>query len=72
MKQIKTVIRLIGYAGEFDEEVNRLLFQGWTLTKRTTMSMPGVLTDAFSSGTEQALYAELERMTQEYPEEITV
>lgn len=72
MKQIKTVIRLIGYASEFDEEVNRLLSQGWTLTKRTTMSMPGVLTDAFSSCTEQALYAELERMQPEYPEEVTV
>lgn len=53
-------------------EVNRLLSQGWTLTKRTTMSMPVVLTDAFSSCTEQALYAELERIQPEYPEEVTL
>ena len=54
MKQIKTVIRQIGFVEEFDKELNDALLEGWKITRR----------DLFVShvnGKSTLLYAELEK-----------
>lgn len=53
MRQIKTVVRPVEQAAEFDCEVNKLLRRGWKLTRRETLNLPERL--------EPLLYAELER-----------
>lgn len=53
MRQIKTVIRPVERADEFDSEVNKLLRRGWRMKRRETLSLPMLQT--------QMLYAELER-----------
>ncbi len=72
MKQIKTVIYPIENAHKYDEEINRLLADGWILKKRTTTNVCGDISEAFNSTTVQALYAELERNVPPFPEEITL
>ena len=53
MRQIKTVIRPVERADEFDSEVNKLLRRGWRIKRRETLSLPMLQTPM--------LYAELER-----------
>ena len=53
MRQIKTVVRPVELAAEFDSEVNKLLRRGWRMKRRETLNLPEHL--------EPLLYAELER-----------
>ena len=43
MKQIKTVTSPIEGQKRFDDAVNALLFDGWRLTRREIINMPGTL-----------------------------
>lgn len=72
MKQIKTVVSPINRAHKHDEEINRLLADGWILKKRTVTNMHGEISEAFNSSIIQVLYAELEKNTPPFPEEITL
>lgn len=72
MKQIKTVVRPIEYAHEYDKEINSLLADGWILKKRMITNMSGEISEAFNSPIILSLYAELERNVPPYPEEITL
>ena len=60
MKQIKTVIKPINAAAEFDKEVSELLKAGWIMNRRATINIHGELSDSFNISTICALYAELE------------
>lgn len=71
MKQIKTVTSPYTRSEWFDNSINELLADGWILTKRDILNVPGILTEAFNAPTEQMLYAELEKHTQTF-EEITI
>ena len=53
MRQIKTVIRPVERADEFDSEVNKLLRRGWRIKRRETLRLLMLQTPM--------LYAELER-----------
>ena len=72
MKQIKTVIRPLSSATQFDIAVNRLLSEGWVLTCRKVISTPGDISEAFNYTVMQVLYAEFEKESAEMFEEITV
>ena len=72
MKQIKTVVSPINRASEHDAEINRLLADGWELKKRTTRSIYGDINEAFNASIIQVLYAELEKNTPPFPEEVTL
>lgn len=72
MKQIKTVICPIEYAYSFDKEINRLIADGWTISKRDIIRAAGEISETFNTAIVQALYAELERNTKPYPEEVTL
>ena len=72
MKQIKTVTCPYERAEWFDSSVNELLADGWILKKRDIMSVPGVLSEAFNAPVVQMLYAELERYSPPFPEEVTI
>lgn len=72
MKQIKTVICPIEYAYSFDKEVNRLIADGWTIARRDIIRTAGEVSEAYNTAIIQALYAELERYTKPYPEEVTL
>lgn len=72
MKQIKTVTCPIEGQKRFDEDVNALLLDGWKLTKREIINMPGTLSEAFHQPLHVVLYAELEKDEVERPEEITI
>lgn len=72
MKQIKTVICPIEYAYSFDKEVNRLIANGWVLKHRELINTRGEVSEAFNAAVVQSLYAELERNTKPYPEEVTL
>lgn len=71
MKQIKTVVEPIEHAKCFDALVNCWLIDGWQVTKRKIITVPGELSEAFNSAPALYLYAELERYEPPYPEEIT-
>jgi|GEM_PF-3427240 len=71
MKQIATVIRPIEQRETFDNEVNALLAEGWKLTKRSDIALPGTPSEAFNISYSPALKAELEREVPPWPEEIT-
>ena len=62
MKEIKTVTAPFQRSEWFDEAVNKLTADGWTLTKRDILNVPGILTESFNVPMEQILYAELERI----------
>lgn len=72
MKQIKTVTAPIERAEWFDNAVNELSADGWILKKRDLKYVPGVLTESFNAPVVQMLYAEMERETRPFPEEITL
>lgn len=58
---IKTVIRPIEKAGLFDDAVNELIENGWTLTKREVINTQGTITESFNIPVIKMLYAELEK-----------
>ena len=72
MKQIKTVIRPISNATQFDMAVNRLLVDGWELRNRKIIDTPGDISEAFNFPVIHVLYAELEKESAERFEEVTV
>lgn len=71
MMEIKTVICPIERPKQFDDEINKLLSDGWTLRKREIQTMAGFPSEAFSVPQVRVLYAELDRHIPPYPEEIT-
>lgn len=60
MKQIKTIVRPLERAEQFDLEVNELLCAGWEVKKRGVITKQGIPSEAFNSVPVQCLYAELE------------
>lgn len=60
MKQIRTVTAPVERAEWFDNAVNELLADGWVISKRDILNVPGVLTESFNVPVVQILYAELE------------
>ena len=72
MMQIKTVICPIERPKQFDDEINRLLFDGWKIRKREIQTMAGLPSEAFCFPEVRVLYAELDRNCPTYPEEITL
>lgn len=72
MKQIKTVIRPISSATQFDMTINNLLNKGWELKNRKIIDAPGDISEAFSFPVIHVLYAELEMETAERFEEVTL
>ena len=72
MKQIKTVIRPISSATQFDMTINRLLCDGWELKNRKIIDAPGDISEAFNIPVIHVLYAELERESAEKFEEVTL
>lgn len=72
MKQIKTVIRPISGATQFDNTVNRLLREGWELKTRKTINTLGDISESFNYPVCQILYAELEKENAEKFEEVTL
>lgn len=72
MKQIKTVIRPISSATQFDMTINRLLDDGWELKNRKIIDAPGDISEAFNFPVIHVLYAELEKESAERFEEVTL
>ena len=72
MKQIKTVIRPISSATQFDMTINRLLGDGWELKNRKIIDAPGDISEAFNFPVIHVLYAELEKESAEKFEEVTL
>lgn len=72
MKQIKTVIRPISSATQFDMAVNRLLNDGWELKNRKIIDTPGDITESFNFPVFSVLYAELEKESINQFEEVTL
>lgn len=70
--KIRTVLRAVYNLAEFDAEINALLADGWTLKRRELIGVEGEPSDAYNVTIVKALYAELERQTPDYPEEITL
>lgn len=60
MKQIKTVTAPMERAEWFDNAVNALLADGWVISKRDILHVPGALSESFNAPVVQMLYAELE------------
>lgn len=72
MKQIKTVIRPISNATQFDLVINRLISDGWELKNRKIIDTPGDITEAFNFPVISVLYAELEKESVQDFEEVTL
>jgi len=72
LKQIKTVIRPISGATQFDISINRLLHDGWELKSRKIIDTPGEISEAFNFPVVHVLYAELEKECTDRFEEITL
>lgn len=60
MKQIKTITAPLERAEWFDNAINELINDGWTISKRDVLNVPGVLSESFNAPVVQILYAELE------------
>lgn len=71
MKQVRTVIRPISSAIQFDMTVNRLIEEGWELKTRKALNTLGDISESFNFPVCQVLYAELEREIEQF-EEITL
>lgn len=71
MKQVRTVIRPISSAIQFDMTVNRLIEEGWELKTRKALNTLGDISESFNFSVCQVLYAELEREIEQF-EEITL
>lgn len=61
MKEIKTVIRPIEDVKNYDEYINKLLENGWSLKNRSFISLNGEPNEVGSKPVIKAFYAELER-----------
>lgn len=72
MMQIKTVIRPISGATQFDNTVNRLLQEGWELRTRKTINTLGDISESFNYPVCQILYAELEKESADTFYEVTL
>lgn len=72
MKQIKTIIRPINNATQFDFAVNRLLDCGWQLKNRKIIDVPGDISESFNFPVIHVLYAELEKEKGNDFEEVTL
>lgn len=72
MRQIKTVTAPIERAEWFDKAINDLLSEGWVISKRDILNVPGVLSESFNVSVVQMLYAELELWEPIPFEEITL
>ena len=72
MKQIKTVIRPLSNATQFDNAINRLLRDGWELKERKVIDTQGDISEFFSMPIVQILYAELEKDNSNRFEEVTL
>lgn len=62
MRQIKTILRPVERAAEFDMEVNKLLRRGWSMKRQEVLKLPDAPNEAFNVATFPVLYAELERV----------
>lgn len=71
MKQIKTIIRAASDVAAFDESVNMHMADGWQLRKREIINLPTDPSEAFNVAAFPALYAEMEKETPPFPEEVT-
>ena len=71
MKQIKTVLKPYSELYAFDEEVNRLLSEGWFLRKREIQRVAGEVSESFNVPAVYVLYAELDRIVMPF-EEVTL
>ena len=60
MKKIKTVTAPFERSQWFDDAINELIQEGWVLSKRDILNVPGMLTESFNVPVVQILYAELE------------
>ena len=60
MKKIKTVTAPFERSQWFDDAINELIHEGWVLSKRDILNVPGMLTESFNVPVVQILYAELE------------
>ena len=70
--EIRSVLMTVYRINEFDAEVNDLLADGWRLVKRELVRVEGEPNEACSVPVVKALYAELERSGQQWPEESTL
>lgn len=61
MKQIRTVIKPLSNATQFDMAVNRLLADGWEIKERKIIDTPGDISESFNFPVIRVLYAELEK-----------
>ena len=71
MKQIKTVLKPYSELYAFDNEVNRLLSEGWILRKREIQRVAGEVSESFNVPAVYVLYAELDRTVTSF-EEVTL
>lgn len=70
--EIRSVLMAVYRINEFDAEVNALLADGWRLVKRELVRVEGEPCEAYNVPVVKALYAELERSGQQWPEESTI
>jgi len=70
--EIRSVLMTVYRINDFDAEVNALLADGWRLVKRELVGIEGEPSEACSIPVVKALYAELERIGQQWPEESTI
>ncbi len=70
--EIRSVLMTVYRINEFDAEVNALLADGWRLVKRELVRVEGEPSEAYNVPVVKALYAELERSGQQWPEESTI
>lgn len=68
MRQIKTILKPYSQLYEYDNEVNALLREGWTLRKREIQRVSGEISEAFNAPAVYMLYAELERFVMPFEE----
>lgn len=70
--EIRSVLMTVYRIHDFDAEVNALLADGWRLVKRELVRVEGEPSEACNAPVVKALYAELERNGQPWPEESTI
>ena len=70
--EIRSVLMTVYRIGDFDAEVTALLADGWRLVKRELVRVEGEPNEAYNAPVVKALYAELERSGQHWPEESTI
>ena len=70
--EIRSVLMTVYRINDFDAEVNALLADGWRLVKRELVRVEGEPSEACNVPVVKALYAELERSGQPWPEESTI